>query len=117
MATTKRNQKTVAKVSTVNTQEATKQAAEEVLMEIPSQYSYLSKEQLKTLSTLHEFRVDVHTLPVAKMLRDIERDQASAGHSLIKIGKVIGNYDVHEPHPYFSVKLGKEGLELINGKL
>jgi hypothetical protein len=115
MAKTKLTAKSIAAHRAVH--EGTKQAAGEILMEAPSQYSYLSKEQLKTLSTLHEFRVDVHTLPVAKMLRDIERDQASSGHSLVKIDKVIGDYGVHEPHPYFSVELGKDGLEVINGKL
>lgn len=96
---------------------ASQEAITEVSTPNLSSYEYLSLEQLEKLSMLHEFPVDVHTLPVAKMLRDIERDQAFFGHTLIEIGKVLGDYGVHEPHPYFSVNLGADGLEFKNGKL
>lgn len=117
MATTKRNQKSIHKVETVSKNECTKQAAGEVLKGLPSKYSYLSQEQLKLLHTLHGWRVDIHHLSTAKMLRYIEQGQKLFNHNLVEIGSVIGDYGVHESHPYFSVKLGVDGLELINGKL
>ncbi|QYW06072.1 hypothetical protein KASIA_p028 [Shewanella phage vB_SspS_KASIA] len=115
MATTKRNQKSVHKVETVCQNEGTKQAAGEVLKVDTSQYDYLLDTRLELLSTLSGEFVDIHHLSVAKELRIIERQQAVCGHKLIEIGKVVGGYIVHEPHPYFSVKLGDDGLKLKVG--
>lgn len=112
MATTKRNQKSIHKVETVSQNEGTKQAACEVLKVLPSEYTYLSEEQLKLISTLSDKFVDIHHLMVAKQLRVIEREQVLHSHKLIEIGKSVGKYGVHEPHPYFSVKLGEDGFKL-----
>lgn len=95
----------------------TKQASDEVLSPVPDKYSYLSTEQLKLLRTLHEWRVDIHHLSTAKMLRQIEQCQEFFNHNLVEIGPVIGDYGIHESLPYFSAKLGTDGLEVVNGKL
>lgn len=86
--------------------------AGEVLKVLPSEYTYLSEEQLKLISTLSDEFVDIHHLMVAKGLRVIEREQVLHGNKLIEIGKAVGKYGVHEPHPYFSVKLGEDYLKL-----
>ena len=109
MKATKRTTKSVT--APVDAQEA----AGEVLKVLPSDYTYLPEEQLKLISTLSGEFVDIHHLSVAKELRIIERQQAVCGHKLIEIGKVVGGYIVHEPHPYFSVKLGEDGLKLKVG--
>lgn len=95
-------------------QEGTKQDADEVLKVLPSEYTYLSEEQLKLISALSDEFKDIHQLEIAKVLRSIERDQVLHSHRLIEIGKYIGNYGVHEPHPYFSVKLGEDGLKVVS---
>lgn len=115
MATTKRNQKSTHKVETVSQNEGTKQAAGEVLKVLPSEYTYLSEEQLKLISALPSAFVDIHHLMVAKQLRVIEREQVLHGHKLIEIGKAVGKYGVHDPQPYFSIKLGEDGLKLKVG--
>lgn len=115
MATTKRNQKSVHKVETVSQQEDTKQAAGEVLKVLPSEYTYLSEEQLKLISTMSDEFVDIHHLMIAKQLRVIEREQVLHSHKLIGIGKAVGCYVVHVSHPYFSAKLGEDGLKLKVG--
>lgn len=112
MATTKRNQKSIHKVETISQQEDTKQAAGEVLKVLPSEYTYLSEEQLKLIPTMSDEFVDIHHLMVAKQLRVIEREQVLHGHKLIEISKAVGKYGVHDPQPYFSVKLGEDGLKL-----
>ena len=112
MATTKRNQKSIHKVETVSQQEDIKQADGEVLKVDTSEYTYLSEEQLKLISALPNAFVDIHHLGTAKQLRVIEREQVLHGHKLIEIGKYVGKYGVHEPHPFFSVKLGEDGLKL-----
>ena len=115
MATTKRNKKPTHKVETVSQNEGTKQAAGEVLRVLPNEYTYLSKEQLKLISTLPNAFVDIHHLGTAKQLRVIEREQVLHSHKLIEISKAVGKYGVHEPQPYFSVKLGEDGLKLKVG--
>lgn len=106
MKATKRTTKSVT--SPVAAQEATG----EVLKVSPSEYTYLSEEQLKLISTLSDEFVDIHHLMVAKQLRVIEREQVLHGHKLIVIGKAVGRYIDHGEHPYFSVKLGEDGLKL-----
>lgn len=105
MKATKRTTKSVT--APVSSQEATG----EVLKVLPSEYTYLSEEQLKLISTLSGKFVDIHHLMVAKQLRVIEREQVLHGHKLIEISKAVGKYGVHEPHPYFSVKSGEDGLK------
>jgi hypothetical protein len=104
--------KTKAKVSDVNTQEATKQATVEVLIDNTSKYAYLTNNQLQALSEVTVDAVDVTSLLLAKALRTIEKDQEEMGHNLIVIGKVVGKYGLYESLPYFSVKLGTDGWEL-----
>ena len=89
--------------------------AGEVLKVLTSDYTYLSEEQLKLISTLPNAFVDIHHLGTAKQLRVIEREQVLHGHKLVEIGKAVGKYGVHEPQPYFSVKLGEDGLKLKVG--
>lgn len=108
MKTTKRTPKSVTPPVTAQ------EAPDEVLKVLPSEYTYLSEEQLKLLSTLSGEFVDLFHLSTAKQLRVIEREQATHGHKLIEIGLYIGNYGVHQPHPYFSVKLGEDGLKVIS---
>ena len=109
MKTTKRTTKSVT--PPVDSQEA----AGEVLKVLPSEYTYLSEEQLKLISTLSDEFVNTHHLMVAKQLRVIEREQVLHSHKLIEIGKAVGKYGVHDSHPYFSVKLGEDGLKLKVG--
>jgi hypothetical protein len=90
------------------------EASGEVLKSLPSEYAYLSEEQLKLLSTLPDEIIDVFHLSTAKLLRVIEREQAAHGHKLIEIGKAGGKYGVHDPQPYFSVKLGEDGLKVVS---
>lgn len=104
--------KTKAKVSDVNTQEATKQPSGEVLIDNTSKYAYLTNNQLQALSEVTVDAVDVTSLLLAKALRTIEKDQEEMGHNLIVIGKVVGKYGLYESLPYFSVKLGTDGWEL-----
>ena len=108
MKTTKRTTQSVT--PPVDAQEA----AGEVLKVFPSEYTYLSEEQLKLISTLSDEFVDIHHLMVAKQLRVIEREQVLHGHKLIEIGKYVGKYGAHDSHPYFSVKLGEDGLKVVS---
>jgi len=77
-----------------------------------SDYMYLSTEHIKLICELHDFPIDIHKLNIAKLLRDIERDQQFFNHSVVVIGRVLGDYGVHDHHPYFSVKLGVDGLNI-----
>lgn len=104
METTKRK-KPSAKASTVSQKEGTKQDAGEVLNPLSSKYPYLDESELQILSVLSIGNTDIHQLSMARILRGIERKQAEHGDSIIKIGRVVGDYGVHEPLPYFSVKL------------
>lgn len=104
MATTKRK-KSLTKVPTVSQQEATKQDTSTVLNPLSTKYPYLDENELQTLSVLSIGNTDIHQLSMARTLRGIERKQAEHGDSIIKIGKVVGDYSVHEPLPYFSVSL------------
>jgi hypothetical protein len=104
--------KTKAKVSSVNTQEAAKQATVDVLIDNTSKYAYLTNNQLQALSEVTVDAVDVTSLLLAKALRTIEKDQEEMGHNLIVIGKVVGKYGLYESLPYFSVKRGTDGWEL-----
>lgn len=97
--------KTKAKVSDVNTQKATKQSAGGVLNPLSSKYPYLDESELQTLSVLSIGNTDIRQLSMARILRGIERKQSEHGDSIIKIGRVVGDYGVHEPLPYFSVNL------------
>lgn len=104
--------KSLSKVSAINTQEATKQATVDVLIDNTSKYVYLTNNQLQALSEVTVDAVDVTSLLLAKALRTIEKDQEEMGHNLIVIGKVVGKYGLYESLPYFSVKLGTDGWEL-----
>lgn len=92
------------------------EAITEVLTPNLSSYGYLSESDLECLSELSPTgrTKDVFSLKLAKGLRVIERKQSGHGHKLVDIGTCFGNYGVHEPHPYFSARLGLDGLKVVN---
>lgn len=96
-------------------QEGTKQAAIGVLTPVPIK---LSGEQLKLSHTLHEWRGSIYTTYLLLRCCDnLNRGKSSFTTTYFEIGSIIGDYGVHESQPYFSVKLGIDGLEVVNGKL
>lgn len=79
-------------------------------------YAYLSESDLECLSELPSdgSPLDVFSLKLAKGLRVIEHKQSENGHKLVDIRKCIGNYGVHDQLPYFSARLGEDGLKVVD---
>lgn len=93
------------KVTAKSKQEATKQEAVEVLTPLATKYPYLDEYAIKALLGLSKEPENIFQLGVAKVLRGVERKQAEHGDKIIEISTAIGVFGLHDPLPYFSVKL------------
>lgn len=113
---TKRKPKQEVQTTPVNAPVALQEEITEVLTTNLSGYEYLTESDLECLSQLPSDggSLDVFSLKLAKGLRVIEHKQSENGHKLVDIRKCIGNYGVHDQLPYFSARLGEDGLKVVD---
>ena len=92
------------------------EAITEVLTPNLSSYGYLSESDLECLSELSPTgrTKDVFSLKLAKGLRKIELEQSAHNHKIIELDTPTRRYRLDEQSPYFSARLGLDGLKVVN---